>query len=230
MIDKFDVEIKRTKRIKSASLEVLPGGKVQVIVPEDFSKLEIDTLLKKKTNWIIEKQREVKDIPPPRIREFVSGESFPLLGRELRLRVEKGHIGPIRESEGLLIAKVPEGTSKEEQERLVREQVVDLYKQLAEEKLKERVEYFAKKLVVAPKRVVVQDFEKRWGSCHQDGTVCFNWQVIAAPSRVVDYVVVHELCHLVVPDHSSKFWRQVQNIIPEYKADREQLKHLYKII
>lgn len=221
MIEKLNIEIEHSAKRKKPTIEVHPGQIVKVIVPEGFGKHQVDALLKRKTNWIVEKLSEVKDIPAPRKREFVSGESFPLLGKEYRLKVQKGQIGPARQEGDKFLANALNGEPHE-----IEQTVIDLYKAIAKEKLTERVRYFASKLVVEPKEIKIADFKGQWGSCTPDGVISFNWQIITAPSSVVDYVVVHELCHIKHPNHSKDFWRMVATQIPHYKGMRQALLHV----
>ena len=77
---------------------------------------------------------------------------------------------------------------------------------------------------VNPASAGVKGYKSRWGSCHSDGRVYFNWRIIVAPHSIVDYVVAHELCHLVHHDHSKKFWKLLGTIIPDYAERKEWLK------
>ena len=70
----------------------------------------------------------------------------------------------------------------------------------------------------------VRDFKARWGACWEDGTVVFNWKIIMAPMSIIDYIVVHELCHLVVKDHSKAFWSKLSAIIVDHKKRNEWLR------
>jgi predicted metal-dependent hydrolase len=221
MIEKLNLEIEHSPRRKNPTIEVHAGQIVKVIVPEGYGKPQIDALLKKKTNWIVEKLREIKGIPAPREREFVSGESFPLLGKEYRLKVQKGQIGPSKQVGDRLLANTPTGDVAE-----VERSIIELYKCIALEKLTDRTRFFGNKLVIEPKEIKIGDFKSQWGSCTPDGVISFNWQIITAPSSVVDYVVVHELCHIEHPNHSKDFWRLVSNVLPNYKKTAEHLKLL----
>ena len=192
-----------------------------MIVPEGFGQPQIEALLKKKTNWIVEKLREVKGIPAPRKREFVSGESFPLLGKEYRLKVQKGQVGPARQEGDRFLANTLSGEPKE-----IEQNIIDLYKEIAKEKLTVRARYFANKLMIEPKEIKITDFKNKWGSCTPDGVVSFNWQIITTSSSVIDYVVVHELCHLEHPNHSKEFWKLVESVLPDYKQTKEKIKFM----
>ncbi len=99
------------------------------------------------------------------------------------------------------------------------------YKEKALEYLNHRVGHYAKLTGVVHKAVRVSDARTRWGSCGYAGTLNFNWRLIMALPRVVDYVVVHELMHIKQRNHSSKFWNEVRNVIPDYKSDEQWLKN-----
>jgi predicted metal-dependent hydrolase len=94
----------------------------------------------------------------------------------------------------------------------------------AEEKIKERVNRFAPLIGKWPVSIKVKNQEKRWGSCSQGGIIRFNWKIVMVPISVMDYVITHELCHLIYPHHSIQFWQKVQSIIPDYEKKRHWLK------
>lgn len=77
---------------------------------------------------------------------------------------------------------------------------------------------------VQPNGVGIKTFKSRWGSCTVQGKLEFNWQIVLAPNRMVDYVVIHELCHLIHHDHSAQFWKEVARVMPEYGECRQWLK------
>ena len=77
---------------------------------------------------------------------------------------------------------------------------------------------------LSPKGVGIKSFKSRWGSCSVKGKLDFNWKIVMAPNRIVDYVVVHELCHLKQHDHSPKFWTLVERVVPDYESCKEWLK------
>ena len=102
--------------------------------------------------------------------------------------------------------------------------LIDWYRNHAEKRLQEKTKRYAKLISVTPNAVGIKSFKSRWGSCHMNGDIVFNWKIIMAPNRIVDYVVVHELCHLKHHDHSPKFWQAVEKVIPDYKRCKEWLK------
>lgn len=94
----------------------------------------------------------------------------------------------------------------------------------AERRLREQAELYSNKVGLAPKKIVVKNQMKRWGSCTKDGVVHLNWRVIMAPMSVVDYVVVHELIHVEVDQHSRAFWKKLRVILPDYERRKEWLR------
>ncbi|WP_035293056.1 SprT family zinc-dependent metalloprotease [Clostridium sp. KNHs214] len=115
----------------------------------------------------------------------------------------------------------------------VKEAIKKFYIKKAMNFFKERVEVFSKNMGIYPKKVTVKEVKTLWGSCSSKGNITLNWKLIMAPPYVIDYVVVHELCHLRHMDHSKDFWMEVEKVIPDYKYRRKWLKengHLCKLI
>jgi predicted metal-dependent hydrolase len=196
-------------------------GAVSVVVPDDTPLEKIDELLAAKRRWIKEKITLHREMAPASTKQYVSGEAFPYLGRNYRLKVEKGHFAPVKLLHGRLVVTLPQGT---EQPHMVRNALVRWYKRQAEQKLREKVKRFAPLVGVEPTGVGIKTFKSRWGSCTSKGKLEFNWQIMMAPNRMVDYVVLHELCHLIRNDHSPEFWGEVACVMPEYQQCREWLR------
>jgi len=216
----FIAEVARTQRKKSADLRVEEGA-VSVVVPYDLSTERIEQLLKDKRRWIKEKillQREAMSFNP---KQFVSGESFSYLGRNYRLKVVDGHFAPVKLVQGRLVVSVPGGASEP---HMIRNALIRWYKRNAELKLQEKVSRYAAVIGVQPSGLGIKTFKSRWGSCSAKGRIDFNWKIIMAPNRMVDYVVVHELCHLKSHDHSAKFWKEVERVVPDYDDSKLWLK------
>ena len=223
MIDgfKFPVEVIRTDRKRSASI-YLDGKNIKVRVPKGLSDSLVRDLIAKKSPWIKRKLREVDLAAPPKPKEFVSGETFSYLGRNYRLKVLSGDIPSLKLRGGYL--EVNTSGSSETQKEQVRSLLLDWYREHAQKRLEEKTHRYAQVLQVEPNSVSVKDYKSRWGSCSTKGDVCYNWRIVIAPHRIVDYVVVHELCHLLEHNHSAIYWRHVERIIPDFQKCREWLK------
>jgi predicted metal-dependent hydrolase len=98
------------------------------------------------------------------------------------------------------------------------------YRTSALERLQEKTTRYAEQIGVSPTGVSVRNFRSGWGSCDKRGQVVFNWNIIKAPHSIVDYVVIHELCHLIHPNHSKDFWQLVGRYDAAYPEHRQWLK------
>ena len=216
----FIAEVIRTERRKTADIRVEDGA-VSVVVPIDLPVERIDSLLKDKRKWIKEKIVLHRQAQPVSEKQFVSGEAFSYLGRNYRLKVEKGVFQPVRLLQGRLVVTVPQG---KDQPHVIRNALIRWYKRQAEQKLREKVDRYAPVVGVEPTGVGIKSFKSRWGSCTAKGRLEFNWRVMMAPASVVEYVVIHELCHLKHHDHSADFWSAVSRVLPNYMVSKDWLK------
>lgn len=216
----FIAEVIRTSRRKTASIKV-DDRIVSIVVPENLEEERIAMLLKDKNRWIKEKIAKQKAIAPTTPKEFVSGEAFTYLGKNYRLKVQRGPFTPVKLVQGRLIATLPNGP---DQPHMVRNALVRWYRTQAEPKLIEKTKRYAKQIGVKPTSIGIKTYKARWGSCNAKGQIDYNWKLIMAPHWVVDYVVVHELCHLKHFDHSKDYWKKVINHYPAADDARAWLK------
>jgi predicted metal-dependent hydrolase len=218
----FQVEVKRTDRRKSASIS-LEGGIVQVVVPKSLSDNRVRELINKRTTWIKAKLNEESLKPPSKPKEYVSGEAFPYLGRNYRLKVTRGDVSTIKMVGGYLLATVTH--CEKNKQNTVRHLLENWYQRQAAKRLKEKTERLSKVIGVSPKSVSIKNYKSRWGSCSSNGELTYNWRIILAPHRIIDYVVVHELCHLIEHNHSPRYWKHVEYHAPDWREHRDWLKH-----
>lgn len=217
----FPVEVVRTERRRSASIH-LDGEVVEIRVPKNLSVDRIRKIITKRGAWIATRLKAASKRAPIKSKEYVSGESFPYLGRNYRLKVVAGDEPVVKLKGGYLEAKVAVGDAFRQE--TIRNLLVCWYKQHALTRLEAKAERFAKVIGVNPKSVKVAEFKSRWGSCSAAGDITYNWRIILAPHRVVDYVVVHELCHLLEHNHSNNYWKHVGRHAPNHQASRDWLK------
>jgi len=217
---KFEVEFRKRKTM---AITIEPPGMIKVIAPKGTKE---EVILEKVTNkapWIIKKLYYFKYIKHQKIRkEFVNGESFMYLGRNysLQLHIKEDLKNPIIK---LYLGKFVVYTPTKD-EVIIRKAMEEWYRRKALQQIKERVEYYQHRVGVKPNKVTVKEQKKRWGSCSSKGNLNFNWRAVMASSNVLDYIVVHEMCHLVHLNHSKDFWDMVQSILPDYGTRREWLK------
>lgn len=216
----YSVLVERTSRRKTASIKV-DEGEVIIVVPKQLERDKIDKLLASKHQWIVEKIAQYQTTSPATVREYVSGESLPYLGRNYRLKVLKGDLAPTKLLNGRITVTVPDPST---QTHYIRRALTNWYKRHADKKIREKVRRYESLVGVETGVVRTKEFKSRWGSCTPYGDLEFNWVIVMAPNRVVDYVVVHELCHLIHHDHSPQFWKEVERAMPDYKEHKEWLR------
>jgi hypothetical protein len=204
----------RSKR-KTLSLIVETDGTLTVRAPLRMKEADIRRFIEVKADWVKRKQAGVKkDALAP--RQYVEGESFPYLGKHVPLRIVPDHRPALVMDRAFKLARSAQPRAASVFEAW--------YKKQARVVLTERIEFFARKYDFTVKKIRISSARTRWGSCSTKGTLSFTWRLVMAPLEVIDYVVVHELCHLKELNHSKSFWAQVEGILPGYKPCRKWLK------
>ena len=215
----LNYNIQRSKSRKSIALQMTPSGELEVLAPFGVEDEKIDKLIQKKKFWIYKNRKKLVDEKIAFEKEYVSGESFLYLGKKFRLDViTSEHKGLLFKQSKFILNK----KDKVKAEKLFEK----WYKQKAKEKLIPRVEKFAKQMGLNPKEIKILSMQKRWGSCTSDGNIILNYHLIKAPLYVVDYIIVHELAHLLEHNHSDKFWKIVNTQMGDYKKHKEWLGNL----
>lgn len=205
----------RSKR-KTLSLIVETDGTLTVRAPLRMKETDIRHFIKEKIGWIKRKQARARE-DARSARQYVDGEMFLYLGVEVPLRLVPD------QKPALVIDKVFKLTESAQPQA---ESVFEAwYKKQARMVLRERIAFFARSHNFKPGKLRISSARTRWGSCSPKGTMSFTWRLVMAPPDVIDYVVVHELCHLKEMNHSKAFWAQVEAIIPDYKCRRAWLKN-----
>jgi predicted metal-dependent hydrolase len=217
-LDGVRIDVERTNRKKTVSFQVGPG-RVRVIAPKRLGNREIRRMLEKREPWIREQLLFQQSRPKP--KEYVSGEPFTYLGKTYPLRVLTAGSPGVKLKNGRLSVSVPHSPDAGQG---VREQLVTWYWNCAQRLLGEKTRARALALGVIPKSVSVRHYKSRWGSCGARGDIRYNWHIIMAPPGIVDYVVVHEVCHLRHLNHSRDFWHCVESQFPGYRDCRNWLK------
>jgi predicted metal-dependent hydrolase len=220
--------IKKGKRKKTVAIHINPMATITVFSPRHLDDEKIRMIVQKKARWILEKQKQVESNRYSNsMKEFVSGESFPYLGKYYRLKViktSKETTGKCRLTNGRFLVEIKGNHESEVNRTVVKKALVDWYLERAETKIKERVDRFSQQIGKWPTSIRIKNQERRWGSCSRNGMIRFNWKIIMVPISIMDYVIVHELCHLIYPHHSDHFWQKIQSILPDYKRRRDWLK------
>lgn len=215
-------EVIRSQRRKKTIQTKVSLKKVRVLAPAHTSDGELEQLIRKQAGWILERRAVLQERPAP--KQFVTGDTMPYLGENFELIVDTDRfLWPwIRFEEGRFLFDAPPNLGEEERGKLIRNAFVDWYRRQAEDYLPERVDEWLPYIAgYAHPRVLIRDQRRRWASCASDGTLRFNWRVIMLEPDLVDYLVVHELTHLLIRNHSPDFWEQVRLVMPDGK-DRDK--------
>lgn len=223
----FEYTVTRSRRRKrTIEITLDHGADVVVVAPMRTPAERIRQVVLKRAGWIVQKTAQV--VLHPRRRELVSGESLLYLGGEARLSVECADIRRTTvDFEDLSFRiSVPAWLDGEERRTAIESAVVRWYKARAVEHLAQQVERWSKVVSLIPAQVLVRDQRRRWGSCSPDGKLRFNWRLIMASPMLIDYVVVHELLHLRIKNHSAAFWAEMARLMPDCKARRSALKEI----
>lgn len=207
-----------TSRRKTLSIYIEREGAVSVLAPQDFSQQKIEEVLERKRGWIYKGLAEWEDLNAARIRrEYVNGEGFLYLGRTYRLQIVKNQESPLLLKNGYFCIRKQSLPKSDEVFK-------EFYRQKGIARIKERVNYFQGKLGVKPHDVRIMELKNRWASCSDKGTLNFHWKCMMTPLTVLDYIVVHELVHLVHTRHTAAFWNEVDKLIPDYQERKQWLK------
>jgi predicted metal-dependent hydrolase len=208
----------------SLSISVLPDGAVTVAAPEAASPVEIDERVRRRARWILRQQRrfaEFRPRTPP--RQFVGGETHRYLGRQYRLKIDTAERDRVLIRSGRLVVETRFPEDRDWTRVLVRRWM----RQRAREVLKKRYEeawLTMAALGIEPPPLMICPMKKRWGSHTSSGRVLLNDMLIAARRDCIDYVIVHELCHVVEPNHSPRFFRLLNRHMPDWERRKELLE------
>ena len=216
------VEVLRSKR-KTSVLHIV-GDELQIRVPNRVRDRKIVEILETKERWIRNKVIQLQNQRITNKREFISGESFSLFGRNLYLKVLEGGKVGTQLIDDYLITTVKTSEIGDLRKSRIKTYLEKWYIHEAYQKLEEKVMRYSKIIRVSPREIKVRNYKTRWGSCDNKGRLTFNFHLIKAPHEIVDYVVIHELCHMIQPNHSKFFWNEVARFDPSFKNHKKWLK------
>lgn len=219
--------ISRSGNRNTIAVTVHPDGTVSVVAPTATSRTKIIEAITKKAGWVLRQQEYFRHQHNGYAKQFVSGESFFYLGRQYKLKVrlsETDKQSPqVRFVRGQLHVLVPWTTALETRATAVCNGLTRWYRAKAREHIPTVAARFSSRLGLPYTTVQIREMKQRWGSAGVNGRLSFNWRIVMAPRRLMEYVVAHELCHLRYPDHSRDFWRLLERTMPDYERRRVKL-------
>ena len=218
---KIEFAVMRSKR-KSLSIAIQPDGNLLVKAPFFMSDDEIVKWVKTKTGWIVRQRAKILEQQqqnPP--KQYVTGEKFLYLGKEyeLEVRISEGRAGMVGIVDDKMIL-----FAKKDDSAVVQKILTNWYDKQAKALIPKRVRYYAEQMGETFVNITIKNQKKRWGSCSSARNLNFNYRLVMAPQEVMDYVVVHELCHLRQMNHSAAFWKEVEMVLPDYKVHKKWLE------
>ena len=224
----IEFEVRRSqRRKKTVQITLDREGGVRVAAPSTMSDSDVRKFVRKRASWIIEKRSENGAKAEP-VR-LVSGDGLPYLGRDVRLAVNESGVDfpEVHLDRRRLTVEAPSGFDGDARLELTRIALVAWYCDRASEYLSEAVDRWWPKLGRGTRsRILIGDQRSRWGSCAADGTLRFSWRAMMLEPMLIELIVVHELAHLSVRNHSADFWDVVEGALPDVSVRRKRLREV----
>jgi predicted metal-dependent hydrolase len=226
----FDYQLFKSDRRKTLSLQV-KNGEVIVRAPTYLSHVQIDQFIVSKSSWLKSKLANHRDRPKIEKINFVNGDLIFILGKRKTLTVRYGNKNEVtHQSDSIIVILSLRSVARdcsgnhEKQPALVKKQLELWFKKQLLSYLDERLVLLSQALELYPTSHKVRQYKARWGSCDNKGALSFNYLLMMTPEYVIDYVIVHELCHLQHLNHSRNFWQLVQLHCPGFISAKSWLK------
>ena len=182
------------------------------------SLADIERFLRHNAAWVLKKLDEWHGHGQARHLAICDGALLPVLGEECVVRIEAGANRVRWAGHTLILLARPDADLRQLARRALRNRALEIFK--------ERAAYYAAQLHRPLPRVALSNAQTRWGSCSEKSGIRLSWRLIHAPPRLLDYVVAHEMAHLVEMNHSPRFWKVVERLCPDYRAARDELRRL----
>jgi predicted metal-dependent hydrolase len=208
----------KTKRRKTSEI-IVDNDRVEIRTPLDKPDQEIRNIVKDKANWILKKQKEYRDMSPEIIKPtFGESSTLPYLGRNYTLKIfNREARNSVSFADGQFTVNI--WPSKDITPQYVEKLYEHWLMKIARPVLKNKVESYLQKLgVTEPKKIILKKLKNRWGSIGKNGdTINLNVNLIKAPEDVLNYIVLHEICHLKIKEHSHHYWELLHKFMPDYE-------------
>lgn len=212
--------IRKSRKAKNLIIKVTSDSRVLVTVPYGVSNYLVDDFIKRKSEWIKDKLEIFKSNKNE--IEIKTGNKITMQDREYLIEVIHTRIEKVKifldNSKILIFA------NKHHSHQTIKESLIKALKREFKKKIEEGVDKINTNRQFKFNRIAIKDNRSNWGSCSTKGNLNFNWRLLFAPKAVLEYVIIHELCHLKEHNHSASFWDLVKNYCPDYKVYKNWLK------
>ena len=215
----FNLLIKRTSRKKTLSITIR-DQKVILSAPKYVSDEEIDQILRSKVTWIQKKLTLERESIKLNKKYFTKGEVFLYLGKEYYLDIINNNKSNIYISNNNLIIESPNYYNN----NLIKNELRLWYIKQATNRIELIHKYYETLMNLKSKKLIFGEYKSKWGSCNIKKVISYDWRIIMSPITVINYIVVHEISHILHPNHSKNFWSFVEKYIRDYKVQRKWLR------
>ena len=210
-------------------MRVLPKSLIKISLPFGISQNQVRKFLEKNTDWIIRRRQELEFRTEVIPIQFIDGQRLPFYGEELVLQIvfttSKNKKPIITKYEKILSVEL--GSAADQQ--LIKKHIIRWYQNQMLLKINSRVDFYSAAIGVKPTSIKIRNYKSRWGACSSKGALIFNWQIISFKPELFDYVVAHEVCHLVHMNHSPAFYKLLAELGFYKKEVHKQIRPLKNI-
>lgn len=215
---------------KTLAIHVYPDKSIEVIAPREASIEKIKRKVLKRAPWIICKQIEFSRIQPPLPKPlFISGETYRYLGQQYRLKIKQGQndLIKIKGKFIILVCTASLATDK------IKDRILKWYRTQAKIIFNQRLKHCMKKVnkigISKEPEWALRIMSKQWGSCTKKGKLLLHPELVAAPKECINYIIAHELCHLIEHNHGSKFYELLSTVMPDWEKRKNKLNETIEV-
>jgi predicted metal-dependent hydrolase len=219
---KIEYNLVRSKRRKTSEL-IVDGNEITLRIPFNKSIRDAERIVGRKIKWVVRKQKEYREQIPEISKPYFShGSTLPYLGKNYVIQIRTATENRIELEEDKFLVILNLKTSSQKSDVSDVNKVKSLYNDWlyhqARKIFEDKVKNFSDLIDVRPKKIVLKNLKNRWGSVTKHGTVNLNYNLAKAPEDVIDYIIIHELCHFHIKEHSHHFWSLLKKYMSDYKT------------
>jgi predicted metal-dependent hydrolase len=216
--DRVEYTLVKSKRRKTSEI-IVDDKEITIRIPFNKSVTDAENLVRSKIRWIKNKQKEYREREPdvPELT-FSNGSILPYLGHNYKLEIiESANNNDKIKFNGKFIVTLLKNDNNTNYDRRIKSLYEDWLAYRSEEIFKRKAIEFSKVLKVNPKKINIKNLKNRWGSLTENKKINLNLNLMKAPEDVIDYIIIHELCHFIIKGHSHKFWTYLHKFVPDYE-------------
>ena len=216
----YEIKIDRSLRRNSVSLSV-SNNILFIKAPSYVSDKKIENIIENKKNWINRKLLEDGLLRKKCLVNYNNGDLFLYKGKQYELKINESIKDNVFLSEKYLYVNTSDLYPSKE---IIKKNILSWYHDKSKYHIIKTANYYKVLMNISINDIKISDYKSKWGSCNKYKNLAFNWRIILAPEVVIKYLVVHELSHVTYPNHSSKFWKNVEYFMPDYQHNRNWLR------